>query len=288
MEPSIASGSNLLAISCDMLMRPVSFFAARSPHTVEVVDLSAALHAEPLTLRERIQEQIDAASPDVDAIVLAYGLCGGATAGLTARSAPVVLPRAHDCVTIFLGDRERYRAEHEATPGTYWYVQDQMDRGNDLKGWLLGDAARADDVIATRAEYTERFGKDNADYLMEVLGEWSVRYERGAFIDTGLAPADEAEQQAREQSERRGWRFERTLADLRLVRRLVYGEWDDDFQIVRPGERLEMSYDDDVVRVAAAGAAGAAGAAESLPDRNASMNSTPKASAPVSRSAASR
>jgi hypothetical protein len=281
MDPRPASGLRLLAISCDILLRPVTFFAARSPHTVEVVDLSAALHAQPLTLRERIQEQVDAAGPDVDAIVLAYGLCGGATAGLTARSAPVVLPRAHDCVTIFLGDRERYRAEHEATPGTYWYVQDQMDRGNDLKGWLLGDAARAEDVIATRAEYTERFGKDNADYLMEVLGEWKVRYERGAFIDTGLAPADEAEQDAREQSERRGWRFERTLADLRLVRRLIYAEWDDDFQIVRPGEALEMSYDDDVVRVAAAGDAA------SLPDRNASRNSTPKGSAPVSRSAAS-
>lgn len=282
MEPRQTSGLHLLAISCDILLRPVCFFAARSPHTVDVVDLSAALHAEPLTLRERIQEQIDAAGPDVDAIVLAYGLCGGATAGLTARSAPVVLPRAHDCVTIFLGDRERYRAEHEAAPGTYWYVQDQMDRGNDLKGWLLGDAARAEDVIATRAEYTQRFGKDNADYLMEVLGEWSVRYERGAFIDTGLAPADEAEQQAREQSERRGWRFERTLADLRLVRQLLYGEWDDDFQVLRRGERLAMSYDDDVVRVARAGDS------DSLPDRNASMNSTPKASAPVSRSAASR
>lgn len=282
MEPRPASGLHLLAISCDILLRPVYFFAARSPHTVEVVHLSAALHAEPLTLREQIQRQVDAAGPEVDAVVLAYGLCGGATAGLNARAAPVVLPRAHDCVTIFLGDRERYRTEHESTPGTYWYVQDQMDRGNDLKGWLLGDAARAEDVQATRADYVERFGEDNAAYLMEVLGEWSGRYERGAFIDTGLAPSDAAEQQAREQSERRGWRFERTLADLRLVRQLLYGEWDDDFQILQPGERLEMSYDDGVVRAATADGA------ESLPDRNASMNSTPKASTPVSRSAASR
>lgn len=275
------SRQHLLAITCDILLRPADFFAARSPHVVEVVNLSAALHAEPLTLRERIQQQVDAAGPEIDAIVLGYGLCGGATTGLTARAVPVVLPRAHDCVTIFLGDRDRYRTEHERTPGTYWYVQDQMDRGNDLKGWLLGDAARAEDVAATRAEYTERFGEDNAAYLMEVLGEWRVRYERGAFIDIGLAPANEAEQQAREQSERRGWRFERRLADLRLVRQLLFGEWGDDFQVLQPGERLELSYDDDVVR-----AATAAGS-ESLPARNASMNSTPKASAPVSRSAAS-
>jgi hypothetical protein len=247
---------HLLAITCDILLRPAYFFAARSPHVVEIINLSAALHAEPATLRERIQAQVDAAGPGIDAIVLGYGLCGGATAGLTARSVPIVLARAHDCVTIFLGDRERYRTEHEATPGTYWYVQDQMDRGNDLKGWLLGDAARADDVAATRADYIERFGEENAEYLMEVLGEWRNRYERGVFLDTGLAAAGAAAERARAETERRGWRFERTLADLRLVRQLLYGEWDDDFQILHPGERLEMSYDDGVVRAVSAGGAG--------------------------------
>ena len=187
----------LRAITCDILARPVYHFAARSPHTVDVVHLSAELHAVPRTLRERIQEQVDLAGPDIDAVVLAYGLCGGGTAGLEARRAPIVLPRAHDCVTIFLGDRARYQAEHEATPGTYWYVQDQLERGNALKGWLLGDAARSEDVIATRAEYVARFGERNADYLMEVLGEWRTRYERGAFLDTGLAPAASADASAR-------------------------------------------------------------------------------------------
>jgi hypothetical protein len=238
----------ILAITCDILSRPSFFFAARSPHIVRVVELSAALHAEPLTLRERIQYQIDAAGPDVDAVVLAYGLCGGATAGLVAREVPVVLPRAHDCITIFLGDRDRYRSEHESTPGTYWYVQDQIERGNDLKGWLLGDAARAQDARATRAEYVARFGSDNADYLMEVLGEWRERYERGGFIDTGLGDTHTAAEHARVEAERRGWRFERIQADLRLVRRLLYGEWDADFQILQPGQCLEMSFDDEIVR----------------------------------------
>jgi uncharacterized protein DUF1638 len=246
-----SSPMHLLAITCDILLRPAHFFASQSPHTVDVVDLSAALHAEPMTLGRRIQAEIDAAGPDIDAIVLGYGLCGGATAGLTARSVPVVLARAHDCVTIFLGDRRRYQAEHEATPGTYWYVQDQMDRGNDLKGWLLGDAARSDDVAATRADYVARFGEENAAYLMGVLGEWRTRYERGVFLDTGLAPADDARQRAQEETERRGWRFERMLADLTLIRQLIYGMWGDDFQILQPGERLEMSHDDGVVRAVA-------------------------------------
>lgn len=260
MEPArdVGPGARLRlrAITCDILLRPAYFFAARSPHVVDVVDLSAALHAEPITLRERIQAEIDAAPEGIDAIVLAYGLCGGATAGLTARSVPVVLARAHDCVTIFLGSQERYREEHGRAPGTYWYVQDQMDRGNDLKGWLLGDAARSDDVAATRADYVARFGEENAAYLMEVLGEWRSRYERGVFLDTGLAPAPGTEQRAREETERRGWRFERMLADLTLVRRLLFADWGDEFQVLQPGERLAMSYDDRVVTATpAAGAA---------------------------------
>jgi hypothetical protein len=239
----------LAAITCDMLLRPVERLAAESPHEVSVAQLSASLHAEPATLRERIQARIDRIEPGADAIVLAYGLCGGATAGIEARDVPVVLPRAHDCATIFLGSRSRYEREHEATPGTYWYTSDQLERGNALKGWLLGDAARSEDAMATRAEYEARFGKANADYLMSVLGEWHTRYERGAYLDSGYDENDEPAERARAESESRGWRFERVPTDLGLLRRLLWADWDDDFAIVDPGERLEMSYDADVVRV---------------------------------------
>lgn len=239
----------LAAITCDMLLRPVERLAAESPHEVSVTQLSASLHAEPATLRVRIQASIDRVAPGADAVVLAYGLCGGATAGIEARDVPVVLPRAHDCATIFLGSRARYDREHEAVPGTYWYTSDQVERGNALKGWLLGDAARSEDAIATRADYEARFGKANADYLMTVLGEWHTRYERGAYLDSGFDENDGAADVARTESESRGWRFERVPTDLGLIRRLLWGDWDDDFAVIAPGERLEMSYDEDVMRV---------------------------------------
>lgn len=241
------------AISCDILLRPVYLAAATSPNVVDVVDLSAALHVAPLTLRERIQDQIDAVPPGYDAVVLAYGLCGGGTAGLVARDVPVVLSRAHDCITIFLGGRERFATEFETTPGTYWYVADQIDRGNALKGWLLGDAARAEDAAATYAEYAARFGEQNAAYLMETLGGWAERYERGVFLDVG-APAPVAEARARAEADERGWRFEKVLADLRLVRGLIDGDWDDDrYQVLLPGQTLRMTYDDTIMGPVAPG-----------------------------------
>lgn len=247
----------LQLITCDMLMVPVEHLAASSPHEVIVSDLAASLHVDPLPLRDRIQEEIDrveAADPDADAILLGYGLCGGAVAGLIARTRPLVLPRAHDCATIFLGSRERYEQEHAASPGTYWFTEDNVKRGNALTGWQLGDSSRSDGVNATYQMYIEKYGQENADYLMEAMGEWQSHYERGAFLETGLATDDEAQQQARQETELRGWRFESVLSDLGLIDRLLDGEWDDDFLVVRPGEKLVMSYDADVMKAVPASA----------------------------------
>ena len=238
-------------IVCDMLLLPAEHLTASSAHELVLTDLSASLHVEPLPLRDRIQEEVDrieAEDPAADAIILGYGLCGGATAGLLARTKPLVMPRAHDCATIFLGSRERYQQEHEATPGTYWFTEDNVKRGNALKGWLLGDASRSDGVNSTYQEYIEKYGQENADYLMEALGEWQSHYQRGAFLETGLASDDQAREEARAESELRGWRFESILSDLTLIERLMNGERDADFLVVQPGETLVMSYDDDVVK----------------------------------------
>jgi hypothetical protein len=242
----------LLVIACDVVARPVYLCAARSPQTVDIVLFKRGLHSDPKNLRARLQEAIDAAPPGYDAIVLGYGLCGGATAGIEARDVPVVLPRAHDCITLFLGGRERYRAEVRDAPATYWYVADQLERGD---GYRPGDALSLgagsdsdDDLAAIRAEYVERYGEDNADYLMEVMGAWKSHYRRAAFVGLGVVDESAREAYAREQAERRGWAFESIEGSMVLLRRLIDGDWDGDVLTLRPGERLAMSYHDDVVK----------------------------------------
>ena len=71
----------LYAIACDVVARPVYLCAARSPHVVDVRLFERGLHNEPKDLRTRLQEAIDEAPVTADAVVLGYGLCGGATAG---------------------------------------------------------------------------------------------------------------------------------------------------------------------------------------------------------------
>jgi Protein of unknown function (DUF1638) len=165
---------------------------------------------------------------------------------------PLVVPRAHDCITLFLGDRARYQAEFTANPGTYWYVQDYLERTDD--GSAFGGVGAVSDAAAraTYEEYVAKYGEDNATYLMETMGAWRSHYNRAAFVEMGVAAPEasaEAEARARDDADRRGWQFEKLAGELLLVRRLIDGAWDPaDVLVLQTGERLAMSYDDSVIR----------------------------------------
>ena len=117
----------LKCLTCEVLARPVYLCAAQSSHVVDVELFQRGLHNQPPDLRASLQAHIEAAS-GYDAVVLAYGLCGQGTLGLIAHHAPLVIPRAHDCITLFLGDRQRYQFQFDHYPGTYWYTQDYLER----------------------------------------------------------------------------------------------------------------------------------------------------------------
>jgi hypothetical protein len=239
----------LLALTCEVLARSVYLCAARSPHVVDVRLNRFGLHDDPPDLRAILQGALDAAGPPFDAVVLAYGLCGGATAGLRAGTLPVVVPRAHDCITLFLGDRDRYLGEFTGHPGTYWYVQEWVERSDDPSVFGGVGAVSDAEVRATHAEYVQKYGRENADYLMEELGAWRSHYNRAAFIDMGVADSSAAEARARHEAASRGWTFDRLAGQLLLVRRLIDGDWNEsDFLVLQPGERLAMSYDEAVIR----------------------------------------
>ena len=242
----------LKCIGCEVLARAIYLCAAGSPHIVDVALLERGLHNTPAVLRQQLQAQIDAASGQgYAAVTLAYGLCGNATAGLVAREIPLVVPRAHDCITLFLGSRQRYDEEFQRIPGTFWYTQDYIERRSDSNSTLaLGSGSEADPQ-AVYQEYVAKYGKDNSDYLMEVMGAWQQHYQRAAYIDLGVGDGRAVEAQAQAEAARRGWIFERLTGDLVLIRRLIQAEWiddpDGDFLVVQPGQQIVMAYDDRII-----------------------------------------
>lgn len=238
----------LKCLSCDALARMVYACAAQSPHIVDVELFELGLHRNPADLRARLQARIDAVHvQDYDAVMLAYGLCGKSTEGLIARSVPVVIPRAHDCITLFLGSRQRYTEQFIACPGTYWYTQDYIERNTSSGTPLSLGAEGFVDLAAEYETYVQKYGTDNADYLMEVMGAWQKHYQRAVFIDLGISDGAAVEQLARDEATRRGWTFERMAGDLRLIQQALCGEWNADFLVLQPGQQIAMAGDDQVM-----------------------------------------
>ncbi len=239
-----------MCIACDVLARPVYLAAARSPHIIDVSLQHFGLHLTPKKLRDSLQTAIDQAADagTYDAVVLGYGLCGKATDGLRAVGVPLVLPRAHDCITLFLGSRQRYDAEFQTCPGTYWYVQDFIERGESDEIPLSIGANTSASADKVYADYVKKYGQDNADYLMEVMSVWQSHYERAAYIDTGLGEEDTAAQRAQDDADQNGWRFERLASDLVLIRKLLNGDWDADFLTLSPGQQVKMIGGEEIIR----------------------------------------
>jgi hypothetical protein len=238
----------LKVVACEVLLREVCRVVADAPSLCDVVFMSQGYHNEVDHGRVALQEMIDTTPAGrYDAILLGYGLCNNLTAGLIARDTPLVLPRAHDCITVLLGSKQRYDEQFAACPGSYYYSS----------GWLAWKhrSDGRDDVGQlgySRQEqyqsYVEKYGEDNAKYLLEALGGWHQHYERGVLIsfdhDRCLALDDEV----RRICEGRGWRYEALPGDLALLERGVRGGWPpEEFLTVPPGHRVRASWQADVV-----------------------------------------
>ncbi|MGQ9682812.1 MAG: DUF1638 domain-containing protein [Anaerolineae bacterium] len=244
----------LKVIACEVLARQVYMAAATSPHVVDVDLVARGLHETPARLRDELQRRIDIADREkYGAIALAYGLCGQSTLGLVARSKPVVVVRAHDCITLYLGSRSRYDAEFTEHPGTYYYSEEYVERSelDDAGAFSALGAAGDPRVQQTYEEYVRQYGEDNAAYLMEVMGGWQKHYKRAAYIAMGVAPEDRCRQKAMAEAANRGWEYAELHGDAGLVQRLVHGQWDDDFLVLEPGQRLAVNYGDQIMEAAA-------------------------------------
>lgn len=239
-----------IALTCEALARSVYAAAAESPHTVTVQLYRQGLHNTPKNLRATLQEQIDTIQPGAyDAILLVYGMCGTSTVDLVARHTPLVMPRTHDCIALYLGSHARYQAEFDAQPGTYWYSQDYLERNEPGSNVGLGASTIEDNMDSVYEEYVEKYGQDNADYLMDVMGEWSKQYKRAVYINMGTGDGHAYESLAQEQAERRNWTFERKQGDRRMITMLLNGEWpDDEFLIVPPGLTIRQFGGEGLIR----------------------------------------
>jgi hypothetical protein len=235
---------HLLLIGCGVLLRELSDAIVHSPHLIDAQFLPAGLHdAGAKPMRQRIQEAVDAAEgKHYDAIALGYALCGTGLAGLRARSLPLVLPRAHDCITLLIGSRARYNEYFAANCGVYFRSIGWVERADELEEQISGIG-----MSCNLGSLIEKYGEDNGRFLYDQMMGYTRSYGKLTFLKTGLEVDDTFRRRARAEAQGKGWIFEEADGSLALFRRLVAGDWENDFLQVPPHHQVVATHDDAIV-----------------------------------------
>ena len=220
-------------IVCKVMQREAYFCAAKSVNVVDIVLMPQGLHNEPDKLRAQVQKELEATTDiqgrEYDAVILGYGLCSNGIVGLSTRI-PMIVPRGHDCVTLLLGSKEKYKEYFDSHRGIYWYSP----------GWIENsDQPGKERYEKTLNDYREKYGDDNAEYLMELEEGWMNEYSWATYVDWSLAGSEKYKQFTKDCAEYLGWNYDEIDGDASLVQRLVDGIWkDEEFLIVEPGKKI--------------------------------------------------
>lgn len=238
-------------IACEIALREICHLAAQTNHLLDLDFLTQGHHENPAAGRVDIQQRIDALpAGKYDAILLGYGLCSNILTGLTASHTPLVIPRAHDCITFFLGSKERYQDLFDSHPGTYYYTSGWLECPR-RRGKELGDAAQSflpasnsAELQATYEKWVAKYGEEEAKFLMEEMGRWTDHYSHGTLIDFEFTRSLNLAAQVKQVCAGRGWEYEEVRGDLSLLRRWLAGDWEDQaFLVVQPGETIVPTHD---------------------------------------------
>jgi hypothetical protein len=186
----------------------------------EVLDFG--LHINPQELKKTLQIKVEEASAGADVLLLGYGLCSMAVVGLKATTATLVIPRTDDCIAIFLGSCNAYKEQTKKEPGTYYLT----------KGWIeVGSTPFEEHQLLV-----EKYGQAKAERMTRLMLK---NYTRLGFINTGQYEIERYRDYARRTAEKFSLRFEEIDGSPALVKKMVFGPWDDEFLVVEPGQTIQ-------------------------------------------------
>ena len=240
----------LKVLACRVAFREICFAAARCPHWLDLEFLPYDLHDDPTKGAPKLQEAVDAVPEvDYDAILIGFGLCEKLLAGLTARHTRLVIPRAHDCLTLFLGSKERYSKVFFDDPRTYYYTSGWVEKNDSSPGGLVTQGGTGQ--MPTYEHYVEKYDEDTAKALMAMMESWKDQYHRGLYIAFPFVDAVGSREKVQAICRDNAWAYAEEPGDLGLIQRWLDGQWDDEaFLVVPPGFSVTQVIDEQVIGLA--------------------------------------
>lgn len=233
----------LVLVTCSVLDAEIRGMLSSCPNIVDIRWMEQGLHNEPDKLREQVQATVNAIEhdrTDIDAIVLGYGICSRGLEGVHTRRCKLVIPRAHDCITLLLGSKERYAQYVANHPGTYWYSP----------GWNKYHTPPGPERYQQRYdEYVQKYGEENAEFLMETEQHWFSTYDRATYVHLTIGVTDQDLQYTRDCADWLKWQYDEVQGDPKLLHDLLAGRWDDErFLVLEPGMTPTLSNDEKVLK----------------------------------------
>jgi hypothetical protein len=246
----------LKALVCKALFREFSHYAAVSDNAIDLSYFEWGLHERVGALSKVLQEEINRidAGDDIhtsyppyglpfDGILIGYGLCSNAVVGLSSQKYPLVIPRAHDCITLLLGSRERYSELFAEAGGTFWLSP----------GWVESSRIpSAGDREWLYKKLCERYDEQSALMMADINEGILENYSRLALIEwpefVGREFSKRTKEITYESSQYTGMHCEVIEGSSNLIQALLSGSWDSErFLVVPPGKTVRASYDESVI-----------------------------------------
>lgn len=215
-----AENKKVKFIVCDVVHDEVK---DRLPANWDVVIFEKKLHEKSDHLREVLQKEIDN-SQDYGSIVLGYGLCGKSVDGLLSPNTYMVIPKCDDCISLFLGSTAEYKKQIAKAPGSYYLTRGYIGENENL---MLNN-------------YEEMKAKYSEETLKWVVKEMLKNYTRMVYINTGNYQPGEWRKIAQQEAEKLDLAFEEINGTDEFFTKLVSSDWDDDFLVVKPGEKVKL------------------------------------------------
>ncbi|NUQ00826.1 MAG: DUF1638 domain-containing protein, partial [Armatimonadetes bacterium] len=235
-----------LVIACGVFEHELQRVAEQGVEFDRVL-LDAGLHSRPTELHDRLQATIDAVDPAAHhTMALLYGLCGRAVVGLETGAVPLLIPRLHDCIGLFLGSAEAYWEQFRACPGTLYLTPGWCEKEAHPDSGRL-DVARHAWSATLHPDFglwSARYGEGAATWIVDFLQSWRQHYQRIAYIDHGLGDGEAYRRQAAELAAATGWSLEELPGSLALIEALAAGQaTEQQALLVPPHHRVVGTHD---------------------------------------------
>jgi hypothetical protein len=213
---------NTVVVACNTIRDEFEKAVAETGCSHPFSWIESGLHLKPESLRNRLQEELDALD-NTDRVLLGFGYCGNAVAGLKSGNYELIVPRVDDCISLLLGSKE-YRERCCSSGGVYFLT----------KGWLEGESNIWTEYLAVLA----RFGPKNTNRIYKRM---LAHYKYLGLIDTGAYALDTMLPKVNEIAATLNLETRVLPGSDSYLKKLLSGPWNEgDFVVVPANTTIEL------------------------------------------------